>query len=284
MARIDDIMADEDFAARFQRDGFILIRDFYNLQAQVRPIQEGVRVIVQLIAEKYGVDAPCATPEEAMSVGYPKLISVNRAWGGEIYDAIKQIPEFVALVSCAASVQLFETLRQGSRAGIAAGGYGIRIDNPGEDKFRAWWHQEFPAQLRSIDGLVFWSPLLEVTPDMGPVQLAVASHLEGFAPVFDDDAGLGRAGAYALRLEQETERVARYEILAPLLKPGDLLVLDYLVLHQSGQNVSTSPRWSMQMRYFNFKDPLGIRISWKGSFAAGENFKDLVPDIVAKAK
>lgn len=284
MGRTDDIMAEEDMVTRFQRDGFILVEGFYDLESQIRPIQEGVRVIVELIAGKYGVDVPCATPEDAMSLGYPKLIAVNRAWGGEIYDAIKQIPEFVALVSSARSIGLFETLRPGAKAGVAAGGYGIRIDNPREDKYRAWWHQEFPAQLRSIDGLVFWSPLLNVTPEMGPVQLAVGSHLDGFAPVFDDDAGLGRAGAYALRLEKEAERVARYELLAPLLQPGDLLVLDYLVLHQSGHNISTSPRWSMQMRYFNFRDPLGIGISWKGSFAAGENFKDLIPDIVAKAK
>lgn len=284
MKRTDDIIADEDLVSRFQRDGFILVKGFYDLETQVRPIQEGVRVIVELIAGKYGVEAPCGTPEEAMSLGYPKLIAVNRAWGGEIYDAIKQIPEFVALVSSARSIRLFEALRPGAKAGVAAGGYGIRIDNPGEDKFRAWWHQEFPAQLRSIDGLVFWSPLLEVTPEMGPVQLALGSHLDGFAPVFDDDAGLGRAGAYALRLEREAERVARYKVMAPRLQPGDLLVLDYLVLHQSGHNVSTSPRWSMQMRYFNFRDPLGISISWKGSFAAGENFKDLIPDIVAKAK
>jgi ectoine hydroxylase-related dioxygenase (phytanoyl-CoA dioxygenase family) len=251
-----DVISHQEQVERFQKDGFLLLEDFYDIETEIEPIQEGVRVIIELMARKHGVDGPYSTPEEAMSECYPKLIAINRAWGGEIYDAVKQIPEFVALVANSRNVKLFEALRPGAKPGVAAGGYGIRIDNPSEDKFRAWWHQEFPAQLRSNDGLVFWSPLLAVTSKMGPVQIAVGSHIEGFVPTYDDDAGLGRAGAYALRLQGEEDLLARYNITAPLTKPGDLLIMDFFVLHQSGYNVSKTPRWSMQLRYFNFRDPL----------------------------
>jgi hypothetical protein len=277
-------MIDATTAEQFRKDGYIIFRDFYDFENEIKPIQEGVRVIIELMAKKHRIEGPCGTAEEAMSQCYPKIIAVNRAWGGEIYDAVKQIPEFVALVASKRNVQLFEVLRPGAKAGIAAGGYGIRIDNPGEDKFRAWWHQEFPAQLRSNDGLVYWSPLLAVTQEMGPVQVAIGSHVEGFVPTYDDDAGLGRAGAYALRLQNEEKLLERYNIAAPLLKPSDLLILDFFILHQSGYNVSASPRWSMQLRYFNFRDPLGIKISWKGSFAAGEKFADIIPDIIKDKK
>lgn len=273
-----------DIVGDFDRDGFALLKGFYDLAEDISPIHEGVRRIVELLGRKHGIDAPCATAHEAMMQGYPALIKCNRAWGGVVYDAVKQIPAFLKLVSNIRNNRLFEQLRPGSTPGVAAGGYGIRIDNPCEEKYRAPWHQEFPAQLRSLDGVVFWSPLLEVTPAMGPVEIAVGSHKDGLVPVFEDGGEAGKTGAYAMRLERETERISRYERLAPLTKPGDLLVMDFLTLHQSGLNQASNPRWSMQFRYFNFIDPLGVRIDWKGSFAANEKFGDILPELKGQGR
>ncbi len=268
-------------AEQFARDGYAIIRGFYDYDTQVAPIREGARRIVEALCRKYGVEAPTATADQAMGPGYLALARANRAWGGEVYDAVKQIPGFMRLVSDERNDGVFRALRPGSEPGLAAGGYGIRIDSPGEDKFRAPWHQEFPAQLRSPDGVVFWSPLVEVTPDLGPVELAVGSQAEGMVPVWQDDGGIGKSGAYALRLDREAERLARYPHAAPATKPGDLIVMDFLTLHQSGQNVSDRPRWSMQWRMFNFADPTGVKLSWKGSFAAGKSFADVLPELVA---
>lgn len=267
---------------QFARDGYAIFRGFYDRETQVEPIREGARRVVAALCEKYGVDAPTATADQAMGPGYRALISRNRAWGGEVYDAVKQIPAFMRLVTDARNDDLFRTLRPGSHPGIAAGGYGIRIDNPGEDKFRAPWHQEFPAQLRSQDGVVFWSPLVSVTADLGPVELAVGSQREGMVPVWKDDGGIGKAGAYALRLDREAERLAKYPHAAPTTEPGDLILMDFLTLHQSGQNVSDQPRWSMQWRMFNFSDPLGVKLSWRGSFAAGQSFETILPELIAE--
>src|SRR5690606_8599651 len=97
--------------------------------------------IIEALCRKYGVDAPTETPDEAMGPGYLALARANRAWGAEVYDAIKQIPAFMRLVSDVRNDEVFRALRPGSEPGLAAGGYGIRIDSPGEDKFRAPWHQ-----------------------------------------------------------------------------------------------------------------------------------------------
>ncbi|WP_349358022.1 phytanoyl-CoA dioxygenase family protein [Stappia sp.] len=265
----------------FERDGFTIIPGFYDYERQVEPIRQGVRWIVETLCRKHGVDAPVETVEEAMGPGYLALAAANRSWGGEVYDAVKQIPGFMSLVSDPRNAEVFRALRPDAVPGLAAGGYGIRIDSPGEEKFRAAWHQEFPAQLRSPDGMVFWSPLIPITADLGPVELAVGSHKEGIVPVRRDDGGVGKSGAYALRLDREEERLARYEHAAPLTNPGDLIVMDFLTLHQSGFNRGSMPRWSMQFRYFNFNDPTGVRLSWKGSFAAGQSFETLLPELVA---
>ena len=128
---------------------------------------------------------------------------------------------------------------------------------------------------------MFWSPLVSIFPELGPVEIAVGSQAEGMVPVWKDDAGIGKAGAYALRLDREQERLARYSHAAPLTNPGDLIVMDFLTLQQSGENVSDRSRWSMQWRMFNFANPLGVRLSWRGSFAAGQSFETALPELVA---
>jgi hypothetical protein len=267
---------------QLERDGFVVLRGFYDLENDIAPIRKGIQSIIQLVASKYGIDAPASTPEQAMTEGYSAIAGADRGYGGEVYDAIKQIPAFVALVGSKLNADLFARLRPGSMPGVAAGGYGIRIDNPGEDEYRSWWHQEFPTQLRSLDGLVFWSPLLPVTLDMGPVRVGVGSHKEGVVPIFSDEGGHGRTGAYAVRMQNEAAVVARYPKAQPLTNPGDLLVMDFLVLHESGDNVSTKPRWTMQLRYFNFNDPTGRRLGWAGSFSASQRLRDVLPQLLAQ--
>ena len=72
-------------------------------------------------------------------------------------------------------------------------------------------------------------------------------------------------------MQNEAAVVARYPKAQPLTNPGDLLVMDFLVLHESGDNVPNKPRWTMQLRYFNFNDPTGRRLGWAGSFSASSD-------------
>jgi len=266
---------------RFARDGFILLRGFYDLRRDIQPIQRAVHVIIGLVIRRHGLrirQRPFAS--NRFDSGYQELIAANRAAGGEVYDAVKQIPAYIRLVADPRHDRLLSELRRGSAPGIAAGGYGIRIDNPREERYRAPWHQEYPAQLRSLDGLVLWSPLIALTPELGPVTICVGSHRLGPLPVHTmDPANPDKVGAYGLILQNEAELVGRFEHAAPLPAPGDLLLMDFLTVHASGFNMSRRSRWSMQMRMFNFREPTGMKIGWKGSFAAGVDFRTLHPEL-----
>lgn len=177
--------------------------------------------------------------------------------------------------------QLFTELRPSCLPGVA-GGYGIRIDNPHEDRFRANWHQEYPAQLRSLDGLVFWSPLVPVTEDMGPVIFCPGSQVEGLIPVYTQTPNAPeKSCAYSLTLKDEENLLRKYSRISPLTSPGDLVLIDFLVLHASGYNRSKRSRWTMQLRYFNFKDFTGQSHGWRGSFAAGIDFRTIHPELCA---
>lgn len=268
---------------RFRSDGLLLLPGFYDQERDIAPIQRGIHgIIAKLIArEGLGIVQPPFSPER-FDGGYQELIAHDRRLGGEVYDAVKQIPAFMRLVAHERNERLLRELRGTDLPGLAAGGYGIRIDNPSEERFRADWHQEYPAQLRSLDGVVFWSPLIALSEELGPVRFCVGSHRDGPVRVHTrDPARPDKAGAYGLVLADRDQRVARYRQIAPLCGPGDLILVDFLTLHASGVNAGRRSRWSMQFRWFNFHEPTGVRIGWRGSYAAGVDFATVHPELLA---
>ena len=269
--------------ATFARDGYLVLPSFYEPE-EVETIQCDVHSIISLLIEQHqlSIEQPDFTPE-TFDAGYQALIAHDRALGGVVYDAVKQIPAFIRLVASAKHEAVVRQLRGTKSPGVAAGGYGIRIDNPGEEKFRAGWHQDYPAQIRSLDGLVFWSPLLAMTAELGPVEFCVGSHKDGLAPVCESNANNpDKTGAYGLTLADETERVAKYEKAAPLSQPGDLVLVDFLTLHRSGENRTERSRWSMRMRWFNFAEPTGKRLGWPGAYAVGNDLSAVHPELVVE--
>lgn len=264
----------------FQRDGFLIIKDFYDRDL-ITEVRRGIHDIIGAVMARHGKadNRPPFAPEN-FDAGYMDLIREDRSWGGEIYDLAKEIPAFNRLASLSEHSEIMADLRPGAIPHQPSAGSGIRIDNPNEDRFRAMWHQEYPAQLKSPDGLVFWSPLVPVTAELGPVTFAPGSHKEGMIPVFNaDPEGAGRSGAYALKLVGEEKLIEKYGVTAPSTEPGDLVILDFLVLHASGYNRSDRPRWSMQFRYYNLANPIGQNHGWKGSFASGVDFRDIHPEL-----
>ena len=268
--------------AAFARDGVVVLPGFYDVATEIAPIWADIQAVIQMVSARWGLRPPVGLPDQdGFDGGLLALAAQDRRAVGDVYDAIKQIPAFVRLVASCRHDALFRALRPGSMPGVAAGGAGIRIDLPHEERFRAPWHQDYPAQLRSLDGLVFWSPLVPMTPALGPVRFALGSQHDGPVPVHTrDPLAPDRSGAYALRLSDEAARLARYVEVAPLVQPGDLVVIDYLTLHASGQNVGERARWSMQMRWFNFLEPTGQGYGWKGSFAAGVDLRTVHPELV----
>lgn len=267
----------------FGRDGVVVVRGFYDPRLEIEPIQRAIYQIIGLVAEMHDI-AVSRRPfaPDTFDDGFDQLIARDRKIGGEIYDAVKQIPAFVRLVACEKNEAALRQLRASDLPGVAAGGYGIRIDNPHEGRYRAPWHQEYPAQLRSLDGIVFWSPLVPMTAALGPVEICIGSQKVGPVRVHSKDPrNPDKTGAYGLILENEESLINRFERTAPLTAPGDVVLIDFLTLHQSGQNTGNRSRWTMQFRLFNFREPTGIRIAWKGSYAAGVDFGSIHPELMA---
>lgn len=269
---------------QFNRDGVLVLKGFYDLEQEIMPIQKAIYGILGLVIKQKGLTIKQAgfSPDSFDDV-FLDIIRDDRTTGGIIYDAIKQIPAFMRLLSNSKNEVLYSQLRQTDNAGICGQGHGIRIDIPNEEKYRAPWHQDYTAQLRSLDGMVLWSPLAKITEDMGPVQFCLASHKQGMQAIsMSDPDNPEKQGAYAMRLCNEEAIISEHEIVAPLTEPGDLVLIDFLTVHASGRNVSNRARWSMQMRYFNFNDTVGLSHWWHGGITTDSDLLSIHPELVKK--
>ncbi|MBV1870599.1 MAG: phytanoyl-CoA dioxygenase family protein [Gammaproteobacteria bacterium] len=262
---------------QFKCNGVLLINNFYDYEKDILPIHKYIYKLIGLVIKNHNLDIK-QEPFSKLNFdsGYQDLINTNRECGAVIYDAIKQIPAFIRLLAHPAHEALFRDLFPTGMPGIAGSGFGMRIDNPQEERFRADWHQEYLSQLRSLNGIVLWSPLLKITEEIGPVEVCIGSQKEGVLQVTSKDSE--KKGAYALKLVNESNIIQKYKTCAPVSSPGDVIILDWHVVHRSGENISNRSRWSMQMRYFDFMETSGIKLNWQGSFATNKNFKKIHPE------
>lgn len=273
--------------SQFLEFGFLKLERFYDLDSEIYPILIAVYKIVDLIIDEHNLDIvqPDFSPEN-FDTGYSELVQIDRKFGGIVYDAIKQIPGFLRLVSCSKNEDLLKQLRRSDCIGIAAGSYGIRIDNPNEDKHLTHWHQEYPTHLRSVDGIVLWSPLVEITEDLGPVKLLKKSHKLGVANLEILNSDLGATGnnyqelAKNLSIANRDQIIENHECVTPLSIPGDLFIFDYRTIHSSSRNISNRSRWTMQFRYFNFEEKTGKSNNWIGGIASGNSIFDVHPELI----
>jgi hypothetical protein len=238
--------------------GYAKLEGFIDSDQYVLPIWRSIHHLARLIARRRNLDFNLDDfySEDESSFEIMRLA---------LYDASKQIPAFLRLASCREFEELFALLRQTSLVGIGERSYGVRYDMPNEDMFRSHWHQEYASNPQSIDGLVFWIPLVSMAEDMGSVVICEASNREGFIPHQLLSKYASKSGLYQTGIPDEDSVVARYKQVSPLSRPGDLLMMDFSTIHQSGFNRSNRLRVTMQVRYFNFENPQAVADGWPSS-------------------
>jgi hypothetical protein len=278
------ILSDQQRSA-FQRDGLLLLPGFYDVEKEILPILRHAHQIIQLCLRANQLEKLCSDFSiENFDSGLNVLLQKNRALGGVVYDAVKQIPAFMRLLSSEKHEQVMQSLRGTDLCGVVDRGYGIRIDHPGEMDFLSGWHQDYHGHLRSLDGINFWSPLRKVFLELGPVEFCPQSHTNGvFAQVCPPENKHAKNTTQyctGLRIVDEAKVIAKYDKVKPLLDLGDAVVIDFLTVHRSTQNLSEQSRWSMQLRWFNFRDELGVKHHWPKSYAHGKSFADIHPELL----
>lgn len=260
---------------QYKEEGVVYLESFYDLETEILPIQKDIYRIISLLIEQHNlpIKQEAFSPENFDS-GLNEMVKNHRKVVGSLYDAVKKLPSYVRLASSPKHDIIARYLIGTEFFGFANRGYGMRMDNPNEDVYLTQWHQDYVSQLCSPKGIVLWSPLRNVTAEVGPVQLCPGSHKDGIFPIVRDGDG-----SYGLKLKNEQELLQKYSIVVPEVKVGDLVVIDYLTLHASSANRSKFTRWAMISRYFDFLEETGKSYGWKGGLQEGNSFENIHPEL-----
>ncbi|MBL8958107.1 MAG: phytanoyl-CoA dioxygenase family protein [Myxococcaceae bacterium] len=264
------LAGNEDLAA-FKRDGYVKIRGLFT-ETQREAVITGINT---LLAVK---GARGATVHERIN----DLAKKDRRQLGRVYDAIRKLHAFWALVGSERLAQTAKTLIGTDTLGVAFRGAGIRLDLPGEDKWRSQWHQEYHSQMSSMRGLVAWFSLVRVTHDMGPVRIAKGSHREGLLPVQCGDP-MNKAKDYTqtFTIPNVEGLLEKYPVMEHETEACEVVFIDFMTLHQSGWNKSDGlSRVTAQVRFFDMTEPTGVGNDWVGGWQDGGDFTKAHPDKV----
>jgi phytanoyl-CoA hydroxylase len=109
-------------------------------------------------------------------------------------------------------------------------------------------HQDWRSMQGSLNSVVIWLPLIDVSKDLGALEILPKSHLLGLI-TNNIDHGFGM-----VKLTEEQKN----ELLTVEVKVGDILIFNSFLIHQSGENISSTPRWSCHFRYNDLAEPTFI--------------------------
>ena len=279
MSAQTDVTHDIDAAVqRYEDDGVALLPGFLDVPTLFAPLWEQIRDVLDMCRAECGLPP---SEGDAFDSGLPELVKTNRQVAGKAYDAVRKVSAYYAIATSAAVWELVGRLIRTDFPGWYSQGSGIRMDHPGEEQFLSPWHQEYVFHLNSLDLLTLWIPLVPVDQTVGSVIFCPGSQREGLLPIYlDDPLNTNRNSAKTSEIANLDRYLARYPETSMDTTPGDIVAFHGLTLHRSRPNASPRTRWSMQLRYFNFRDAQGRQTFWTGGMTAGVDLGTIHPEAV----
>jgi ectoine hydroxylase-related dioxygenase (phytanoyl-CoA dioxygenase family) len=100
-------------------------------------------------------------------------------------------------------------------------------------------HQDWRSMQGSLNAVVIWLPLVDINRDLGALEVIPGSHLWGLRAE-NIESGFGMV---------DVSGAESSKFISVELKRGDAMVFSSFLVHQSGNNITDSPRWSCHFRY-----------------------------------
>ena len=124
----------------------------------------------------------------------------------------------------------------------------LRVDSPVDEKNKLKWHQDsgyFRQNKNGVNGINCWAPLVNLTLDMGPLEILSKSHNLGLVKVKKK-----RSKNYgSLQRTLPKTLTNKYKIINYEMNMGDILFMNMDLVHRSGSNVSSKFRFSALCRF-----------------------------------
>ena len=195
-----------------------------------------------------------------------------------IYDLCKKITSVYQIIVYKKVQKLIKKIMGTNSPAVLYRGISVRIDYPGDKKYKARLHTDYHSQLGSQNGIVMYASVKKVNDKMGPVILYNKSHSCG---VHDANVNLEKINKgltydpYYVNISKK--KLNSYKKSKLLLDEGDVGFFSMNLLHESGYNSTKNQiRWAIVLRYFDLKSSTALETDFKGGQHEGNiySFKD----------
>lgn len=253
-------------AERFQRDGYVVVEDFFH----PRLVQDLVDDVKRVFFMRDRREDVAHIDDAALDQRLKMLFAEDFA---TYHGAAKLCNHLLSLYRIAVDDKL-DNLMQ--RIGVQHPTLAARplmwfhapqlAKTPRYAKLPA--HQEWSNMQGSLDGVVAWTPLVNIDAEMGRLQVVPGSHTAGLLPFGADDAA-----DYPLALDDQDHDFVEVEV-----PPCGLLLFSAFLIHRSGENHSDRARLTVNFRYNNATEPTFIERRYVDPFHYAVATELVTPD------
>ena len=154
----------------------------------------------------------------------------------------RDFPEYYRLVGALANDPILFSILDSRHIQVVHDVCLFRIDSPDYPEAGFDWHQDYPYNMMSRNAVTVWSPILDVTSAMGPMEIVPKSHNQLF-PVtikkntskkkFVSQRQMALSNPEVLSADFESDSICLPEMIA-----GDAFLFHSHLVHRSNKNNS----------------------------------------------
>ena len=231
------------YLEEYKQQGFILIKNFFDVSIVLNVKNQMVELFEQITQSKFKCDQDIINLYNTNFKNFlgwttlcHSIIDLHNLCGHKkIIDILKQLKLNTPIENMKPSLFF-------SCESIA--------------KHTSYWktapHQDWPFTRGSLNGVTLWLPFVDVTTELGPLELAQNTHLEGeLESTITNFSEIGTS----MSLVRED-----FNYTSLPMNIGDIVIFNYFTVHRSGTNIFKDKiRWSTHFRYDDASEPTFIK-------------------------
>ncbi len=233
----------------YKKNGYLFLKEFFLKEDINRVLNDAKSVFLrQFIHKKYINKCPLEdVSDSTFNILLYKLFKEDIEC---LSNTGKQIQHLVSLHSLSLEDKIMKLLLEvGVKAPVISTRPVLFFNHPNLAKQKVFHtvdaHQDWRSMQGSLNSVVIWIPLIDITKDLGALEILPGSHLHGLRTDHVEN-GFGMVNLTT----EEQQKLIQVEIEA-----GDILLFSSFLIHQSGNNITNNPRWSCHFRYNDLDEP-----------------------------
>lgn len=229
----------------YKENGYLLLKGFFRRQ-EVDVIREDARRVFIAQMRRLGIISELDVTELEFERGMFEFFDRDLQ---SFINSGKQVQHLISLHRLSLDERIIRAIQE---LGLESPNVSTRpllyFNSRRLAKKEVYWrlsaHQDWRSMQGSLDAIVVWVPLIDISKSLGALEAIPGSHRWG---LLQSDM----ADSYG----HITDPKAMSGMIALEVEAGDALFFSAFLTHQSGTNVTDSIRWSCHFRYNNLHEP-----------------------------